>query len=287
LGWNKKGWYERQEISKVTLDWLKSNVNPTEREMELLQIIQQRKLVSRDHLEILSPSYRDVGKSRTRVINRALRRLYDGMCIDKVHEKQEMGKGNKPFIIALDRGGSILLRIPHKRRIPIRKEVVRGQERIFRSVPSFFRHVNGINQLEVDTILFCIEHGFEIIRWEHEIPREFHYDDKVVVIPDVTASIRFGDKTLNTYIEYDTGSENIRHKDRFPLILEKIVKYRKYKISRLWEDESPYFPVVLFVTEDERRIPYFNEKCEENKIRGVGVYHENYIEVLSHLARMS
>jgi hypothetical protein len=209
------------------------------------------------------------------------------MCIDKVHEKQEMGKGNKPFIIALDRGGSILLRIPHKRRIPIRKEVVRGQERIFRSVPSFFRHVNGINQLEVDTILFCIEHGFEIIRWEHEIPREFHYDDKVVVIPDVTASIRFGDKTFNTYIEYDTGSENIRHKDRFPLILEKVVKYRKYKISRLWEDESPYFPVVLFVTEDERRIPYFNEKCEENKIRGVGVYHENYIEVLSHLARMS
>jgi hypothetical protein len=46
------------------------------------------------------------------------------------------------------------------------------------------------------------------------------------------------------------------------------------------------FPILLLVTEDDRRIPYFNAKCKENGVTGFGVYHENYSVFLEHLAKM-
>jgi hypothetical protein len=280
-------WYERKEIEKVTLDWVKTNCKLTSREIELLQLVYDRKLVRRDHLEIISESYRNLGDSRTRLLNRAIKKLYQNMCLDKVHEVQEIGRGNTPCIVGLDKGGSMLLSVPHKKRISHRKSIVNGNTYITRMLPANFRHINGVNQLEVDTILFCEETENELIGWHHEKPQELHYgQEKVVVIPDVRMELKMREKPFYAFIEYDTGSENRGYKDRFPTIHEKIIKYRKFKASKLWVEEYPYFPMLLLVTEDDKRIPFFNQKCKENKLQGFGVYSESYVKFLKHLANM-
>lgn len=285
MGRFRRSWYEREEVSKVTLDWLKSNVRLTHREMELLQVVSERKLVNREHLETLVPSYRHLGNNRTRLINRSIRKLFDNMCLDKIHEKQDLGKGNSPCIVALDRGGSLLLNLSHKRRIPHHKMLVNGQAEIRRSVPLTYRHVNGINKIEVETILFCEQQGYEILEWKHEHGREFKFNsEKILMIPDVSIKLKIKNKTVNIFLEYDTGKEGIRSKKSFPVIYEKVLNYRKYKLSKLWAEDFTYFPLVFLVTEDEHRIPYFNQKCKENSVQGYGIYHENYIKFLSRLA---
>ncbi|WOF32856.1 replication-relaxation family protein (plasmid) [Bacillus subtilis] len=292
MGRAKGSWYEREEVKRITMDWVKTNCKFTSREVELLQLIHDRKLVRRDHLEIISPSYRLIKDSNVRraSICRAIKKMYKKMCLDKTHEAQEIGKGNTPSIVALDKGGSIYLNVPHKRRISHKKSIVNGKEYISRSLPANFRHINGVNQLEVDTILLSEKIEAEILEWTHEKPQEFHYgQEKVVVIPDVGMKLKFNtehSKPLYAFIEYDTGSENMRYKSSFPTILEKVVKYRKLKSSKVWEKDYDYFPIVLLVTEDDKRITYFNDKCRENGLRGFGVYHENYSSFIKHLGNL-
>lgn len=287
MGRVRGNWYERQEVEKVTLDWVKTNCKLTNRESELLQLVYNRKLVRRDHLEIISPSYRVLGDNRTRLLNRAIKKLYQKMCLDKIHEAQEIGRGNTPCIVGLDKGGSLILNVPHKRRISHKKSFVNGRLYITRTLPANFRHINGVNQLEVDTILFCEGTENELIGWHHEKPQELYYgQEKVVVIPDVRMALKMRQKPFYAFIEYDTGSENRGYKDRFPTIYEKILKYRKYKASNLWTEEYPYFPMLLLVTEDDKRISYFNQKCKENNLQGFGIYSDNYISFLKHLSNM-
>lgn len=280
-------WFERKEIEKVTLDWVKTNCKLTQREIELLRLVYDRKLVRRDHLEIISKSYRDSGDNRTRIINRAIKKLYQNMCLDKVHEAQDIGRGNTPCIVGLDKGGSILLNVPHKKRISHHKSIVNGNIYITRSLPANYRHINGVNQLEVETILFCEETNSELKGWYHEKPQELYYgQERIVVIPDIRMELKFNtepSKSFYAFIEFDTGSENRGYKNRFPIIHDKIIKYRKYKFSKLWMEEYPYFPMILFVTEDDKRIDFFNRKCKENKLQGFGIYYENYTKFLRHL----
>lgn len=279
-------WYERQETKKITLDWVKTNCKFTEREKELLQLVYDRKLVRRDHLEIISPSYRSIQDKDVRrvLICRAIKKMYQRMCLDKVHEPQEIGKGNTPSIVSIDKGGSILLGVSHKQRISHTSSLVNGVEYITRSLPANYRHINGVNQLEVETILLCEETGVDILRWDHEVSKKFYHGEEMIhVIPDVFMEINLKKKPLLAYIEYDTGAESIRYKEP-PIIRDKVIKYRKYKISKLWvEDKLPYFPIILLVTEDIKRIKFFKDKCKENGLEGYGVYSENYNKLLRYL----
>lgn len=279
-------WFERKEIEKVTLDWVKTNCKLTQREIELLRLVYDRKLVRRDHLEIISKSYRDSGNNRTRILNRAIKKLYQNMCLDKVHEAQDIGRGNTPCIVGLDKGGSILLNVPHKKRISHHKSIVNGNIYITRSLPANYRHINGVNQLEVETILFCEETNSELKGWYHEKPQELYYgQERIVVIPDIRMELKMREKPFYAFIEFDTGAENRRYKEP-PIIRDKIIKYRKYKVSKLWQKEYPNFPILLFVTEDEKRIDFFNRKCKENNVVGLGVYVDNYTKVLEKIATM-
>lgn len=275
----RNSWYERFEVKRINKDWVENNVRLTDREIELLEIINYRKLVRRDMLEVISPSYRHLGDNRTRIINRSLNKMFKNMVIDKVHEPQQFMKGNKPATVALDRAGCIYIGKPFKQRIRRDLSVINGVEYIHRYLPSNYRHINGINQLEVETILFCEDTGNELTEWVLEKPIELFYgQEEVVLIPDILMGIKPLYEPLNAfyaYIEFDTGSENIRYKEP-PIIRDKIIKYKKYMLSRLWEDEFEKFPIVIFVTEDDKRIGFFNKKCEENGLIGVGVYYKNY-----------
>jgi len=244
----KEGWWEREEVERVTLDWVKTNCKITDRELELLKIINERKLVRRDMLEIISPSYRELGKNRTRIINRSIKKLFKNMCIDKTHEKQSLGEGNTPAILSVDKAGSIILGVKHKPRIKKVKKTVNDWHYFIRQLPINYRHINGINRLEVETILTLNEIGGEIIEWVHERPYELHYgQERLTVIPDVVAKLKFNTehpKEFYAYIEFDTGSENVGYKEP-PIIRDKIIKYKKYKLSKLWEGEYPHFPIIL------------------------------------------
>ena len=277
----RKGWYDRIEVKRVTLDWVKTNVRLTDREIELLKIINYRKLVRRDMLEIISPSYRYLNiKNRTRIINKSINKMFNSMVIDKVHEPQRFKQGNTPAVVALDRAGSLILGVPFKQRIKQNRHVLNGVEYIHRQLPSNFYHINRVNQLEVDTILFCEETGNKLSKWILEKPIKLLYgQDRIVLIPDVLLELKFKNKTVFAFLEYDTGSENLRYKEP-PIIREKIIKYKKYMMSKLWEKEFPNFPLLIFVTEDLDRVDFFNKKCEENGIFGIGVYYKNYKELL-------
>jgi len=249
----------------------------------LLEIINYRKLVRRDMLEVISPSYRYLGDNRTRIINRSLNKMFKNMVIDKVHEPQQFMKGNKPAVVALDRAGALTLGVPFKQRIRHNKSVIKGVEYIHRQLPANYRHINGVNQLEVETILFCEDTGNELVKWVLEKPIELFYGgDKIVLIPDILLElklVREPSRAFYAYIEFDTGSESIRYKEP-PIIRDKVINYKKYMLSKIWEDEFPKFPMVILVTEDEKRTEFFNRKCRENGIVGLGIYYERYREFL-------
>lgn len=288
MGRVREGWYEREEIQKVTLDWIKLNCKLTDREKELLQIVYDRKLVRRDHLEIISPSFRKLGNNRTILLNRSIKKMYKKMIFDKVHEQQELGKGSNPAILALDKAGSLMLGKPHKRRIIHKRTTMKGQYYIVRSLPSNYRHINGVNQIEVDTILLSEEMKFEIAQWKHEVSSKFHYgNEEILFIPDVFCELNLNGKTLLLFIEYDTGSENHRYKTNFPIIHEKIIKYKKYRASNLWKDQYQLFPLVLFITEDEKRIEYWNSISKEAGVKSIGVFVDKYVDVLRRLVEMA
>lgn len=287
MGRNRKGWYERTQEKKVTLDWLATNCNLTPRESELLQLVHERKMVRRNHLEIISPSYRHLGDNRTQIINRAITKLFRQMIFDKVHEPQKIGEGNTPCIVALDRGGSLLLSVKHKARIIQSKSSRNGQDYITRRLPANYRHVNGVNQMEVDTILFSESTGHDILSWKIEPSTSFIWNnEKQLFIPDVLFEMQIKHKKLIVFLEYDTGKEDLRNKKDFPTIHEKLKEYRKYKLSDLWKEELAYFPLILFVTEDMERVKWITAKCKELNLKGYGVYHENYTDVLERLANM-
>jgi Replication-relaxation len=278
---NRRAWYEREEIDRITLDWVKLNCRLTTREIELLEIINERKLVRRDHLEVISPSYRELGSNRTEILNRSIRKLFRTMCLDKIHEKRDIGiGGNNPCTVALDRAGSIILGINHKRRIIHKKE----GKYIRRSLPVNYRHINGVNQLEVDTIEVTDAFDGQITAWHHEKPQKLQYGvENISVIPDVRLELKFNGKPFYAFLEYDTGSEDRRNKNNFPTIRDKLLKYKKYKSSKLWD--SPYFPLILFVSEDMSRLDYVNRVMKEFGLEGWGIYRENYRDVLERISK--
>lgn len=263
----RKKWYEREEVRRINKDWVDINCKFTERELKILELVYYRKMVRRDHLEILHDGYRNIPR-RTNVINRSIKKLFDKMCLDKVHEEQEYMKGNKPCILSVDRAGCIILDKPFNRRFEIEKRFINNKELILRKLPSYYNHVHGVNQLEIATLEFCLENNFEIIIWnlEEDNLKEFEYNkEKIILKPDIFVILNIG-KPLIYFIEYDTGSENRGYKNNFPTILDKLEKYQKYKSINLWQVEwwakkiKTNFPLLLFVTEDEKRVEYIKQK---------------------------
>ena len=272
-------WYYRNEIKRITRDWVEVNCKITAREKELLKLIYDRKLVRRDMLEVISPSYRVLGKNRTRLINRSIKKMYLNMCLDKVHEPQEFMKGNLPATLAVDKAGSIILDKAYKPRLKKIEKKIRGEKYLFRQLPSNYKHINGVNQLEVETILFCEENKMELTEWTLEKAIEVYYGrDRVNLIPDVLMKLEALYEPVNAfyaYIEFDTSSENIRYKEP-PIIKDKVIKYKKYKLSKIWEKDFNQFPVVLLVTTEERRAEFFNKICRENGLVGLCIFYKNY-----------
>jgi Replication-relaxation len=284
----RKGWYERQEVNRLSHDWVKMNCkNITKREKELLKIVHERKLVRRDHLEIIHPSYRKAGKNKTSILNRSIKKLFEKMCLDKVHEEPEFMTGNNPAIIAIDRAGAMILDVPFKRRIKQAHRFIGTDKYVFRELPSNYPHIHGVNKIETITIQLAEKMNFTIVRWdlEHKNAKLVQFNEKFTIIPDIFTIFRLNfkqNKPFLAFIEYDTGSEDNRYKDKFPTLRDKMEKYQKYKLSGAWKNEwwskkiKTGFPLLLFVTEDEKRVDYLNKKGKEIGLRVLAMHIEDY-----------
>lgn len=286
MGRSKKSWYARNEKNRITKEYVDNYCKITDRELRLLKIIHERKMVRRDLLEIISSDYRDLGSNRTRILNRSLDKLFQNLCIDKIHEKQDFKKGNKPMIVALDKAGSILLDVKHKSRIKRTKTIVNGELIYIREIPNSFAHSHGINLIECQSILYCDKNNITITEWSIEKPIRFIYGmSEVFLIPDVRFCLKSNTddfKDIYGYIEYDTGSENIRHK-KPKIIIEKIDKYSKVFNSGYWKSFTDKLPILIFVTEDKKRIKFFNDLCKEKGVFGIGTYSKNYPQVFDRI----
>lgn len=291
----KKGWYEREEVPSINHDWVQLHCkNITNREMDLLRIVNERKLVRRDHLEIIHEEYRKAGDTRTSILNRSISKLFQKLCLDKVHEEAEYRSGNLPAVVALDRAGALILGLDKKFKRRIKHDelrIINTKKHIFRELPSNYPHIHGVNQLEVDTILLCEELGIDIVRWdlEEKNTRLFMYNERYILIPDVFLLLRVNNKPFIAYIEYDTGKEDFRYKDKYPTLREKLEKYQKYKLSRTWKNEkwaeiSP-FPLLIFVAEDKKRIPYVNDKGKLLGLKVLAIHSSEFQDNLKTLLK--
>lgn len=283
---SKKRWYEREEIVKINHDWVRLNCkNITNREKELLRIVNERKLVRRDHLEIIHEGYRNAGSMRTNILNRSIKKLFEKMCLDKVHEEPEFMKGNLPAVLALDRAGAIIIGEKFRKRIKHTPKLVNNKKYFIRELPNNYPHIHGVNSLECETILLSEELGFNIIMWnlEQDNAKNVMYNEEFRIIPDVLMLLRIGNKPFLSYIEYDTGMEDNRHKDKFPTIREKLERYRMFKLSSAWKDEKWSklgFPLLLFVTEDMGRIAFVNDKARLLGLKTIVMHTSEYRDKL-------
>lgn len=206
------------------------------------------------------------------------------MCIDKVHEESKFMAGNSPAIVSIDRAGAFILDVSFHRRIQQEKKMINGELYIFRSVPTTFLHQHGINRLEVETIELCEELGYELKWWRLDKDNiyKFKYIEEYTLIPDILLGIYFNGKSFLAYIEYDTGYENYRSRNSFPVILDKLKKYQAYKASMAWISEGWYgklattFPILLFVTEDSHRIEFVNTTSLKLGLKVVAMLTEDY-----------
>lgn len=280
-------WYERNEVKRVNMDWVKTNCKLTARELELLPLIYERRLVRRDHLEIISPSYRGLGDNRTVILNRSLTKMFQQMVIDKVHEKQEIKKGNFPAIVSLDKAGSLIIGEEHKKRIIYDVSEHAGIEYINRRLPINYYHIQCVNQLEVDTILFCEKYNFNILFWSLEKPKSFMLNgEEIMLIPDVLTIINVKGKNIALFIEYDTGSESLRMK-KPKVLADKFQRYKDYLKSEVWLKDrwqkhfnNPIFPLIVFISEKQQRVKYVKTLSSELELKIVPAYHTDYTKVL-------
>ena len=247
-------------------------------------------MVRRDHLEFLHEGYRDIPR-RTNVLNRSIKKLFEKMCLDKAHEESEYLKGNKPCILSVDRAGCILLDKPYRKRFETEKRFLKGKEYVFRKIPSHYNHIHGVNKLEIETLEFCVDNNFKKVIWqlEEDNIKSFEFNkEKIIVKPDVFVILNVG-KPLVYFIEYDTGSENRGYVNSFPTILEKLEKYQRYKMIGDWQNEwwakkiNTNFPLILFVTEDNKRIDYIIQKGKAMGLKVDCILSNEYKEKIKNL----
>jgi hypothetical protein len=253
--------------------------------MKILKEVNYRKLVSREHLEYIIEEYRNL-KSSTRVLNKSLSKLYLKHCLDKCHEEMEYGTGNAPAIYSLDRAGAILLDVPFKPRF-VKRENVKNHN-LFTVLPSNWKHIQKVNELEIITLKKCFEVGAELIRWDlEEVNRVVIPTNKgnVTLISDVITLINNKNKPMLYFVEFDTGNEDFRYATQFPTLKEKIEKYHTYKISGLWKDKwfaRIGFPTIVFVTLDRKRIKYLQSLFSKLQLSAYVLEFEQYEKWLSH-----
>ncbi len=267
--------YERPEIKQITKQWVRENCkNITDRDLGLLNLIANRRIVRRDQIQTLYPVFPSAD-----FLNKRLKILYNKHVIDRIYPPVGVNKGSAKQHICLDRAGAILLGM-EKYNKPIHIDQ-NGQK----ALPLGWEHRIAINEYECRTKKICGKLGAKAVLIHTEKP--YIYND-TRVIPDLTCVINHNNKGYVFFIEVDLGTEDL------PYIKKKIDSYTDYYLSKTWLKEkwarifkNPKFPRVLFMTEDGRvkRQNTLQEYTKESSIRFVIDFHENFESIVESIIR--
>lgn len=264
--------YERPEVKQITKQWVRENCkNITERDRGLLKLLHEnkRKLLRRDQIEILYPTFASTDR-----LNKRIRTLFHMHIIDKVYPPVGIGEGTSKQHICLDRAGAILLGL-EKYNKPITTDLAGN-----RSLPLGWEHKVMLNDYECAIVSSMRNLGGKILLYEVE---EIHPFNDTKLIPDILCVLSCGGKGYIFFIEVDMGTEDI------PYVKAKLESYKDYYISRAWVNKpwakmfkTPTFPRVLFITENNRskRVESLREYAAESSIRFVFGYHAEFTDIL-------
>jgi hypothetical protein len=267
--------YERPEVKQITKQWVKENCyNITDRDMGLLRLLADRRLLRRDQIERL---YREFPS--TDYLNKRLNILYRKHVIDKIYPPVGLGKGSSKQHICLDRAGVILLGIEkYNKPIKVDKD---GN----RSLPLGWEHIVMLNEYECRIREFFNGVQDEVLMYNVEEP--LYYND-TKIIPDIFCLIKHNGKGYLFFIEVDLGTEDI------PYVKKKIDSYVDYYTSRAWLQQKwsrvfkiPTFPRVLIFTENNRpkRVNTLREYTKEMSVRFHIDEHDNLFKVLNNITK--
>lgn len=281
--------WEREEVTQISASWVDENCRHrvTDRDLELGRLLVKRRLLRRDQVEILHPGFRGLSQSAA-VVNRRLRILFDCHFIDRAFPRVMPGAGSSQAVISIDRAGAHLLDEPFKRVIKHQKDRLGNIERI---LPADYKHTLGVNDFECSLVLGSERHGCELLRWrvEHQNLRRFNYNGDQQLRPDGFGIVRLANgKGRAFFVEYDTGSEDIRSRRRFKKLEAKFKAYAAFKSSGAWTQEDwaqslKKFPALVFLTEDKKRVEPLREIMKTLGIRGVVEHFSNRDRVLDAL----
>ena len=258
--------YERPEVKQVTKQWVRENCkNLTERDLGLLKIVQEHKIIRRDQLQTLYPHF-----PSTDFLNKRLKMMYQKHLIDRIYPSVGLGKGSPKQHICLDRAGAILLELD-KFNKPIQLDSQGA-----RSLPLGWEHRIMLNEYKCSMVEVCKSIGAQLkLCW---IERPYLYND-TKLIPDMTCLILYNNRAHLFFVEVDLGTEDTLY------IKKKIDSYKDYNMSRRWHKEkwsqifkTPTFPKILFFTENGRmkRKLTLENYTSDSSINFLYGFHENF-----------
>lgn len=256
--------YDRPEVKQISKQWVRENCkNITERDMGLLRLLRDRRILRRDQIEQLYPEFASTDR-----LNKRLKLLYKLHVIDKIYPPVGLYQGSSQQHICLDRAGIILLDID-KYNKPISTDPSGGKH-----LPLGWEHRVLINQYECNIRRIVSSLGGEVIEYITE--ESWKYGDGKI-IPDIFCLIKCNGKGFPLILEVDLGTEDI------PYVKGKIDNYHKYYMSKEWTKlgwcskfKNPKFPRVLFLTEGRgKRVSTLKEYTKDSILRfSIGTHSE-------------
>ncbi len=232
----------------------------TERDIEILKIINDRRIVSRDHLIYLS----GLGcRSQSRnILNKRLRVMKELDLVEKTQPYCPPGQGSYQQLISLGKQGAKYLGIKWK---PYFKKIQNDKQQPVLEPPINYMHQLHLVDIEIIIRQKCDESKFRILHMK------FEEDNKISgLVPDMFVVISKGNSGRPIYLEMDRGTESYEY------IRGKLEKYKNVMLLGEWVNQDwckifpePPFPYIFFVTTGtENRIIQINKMIKEVGMNG-------------------
>lgn len=266
--------YERPEVKTITRQWVHDNCQyVTDRDMGLLRVLAQNKLMKREHIQKLYPMFPSTDR-----LDKRLTDLYRLHVIDRVYPPKGLNKGTNQQHVCLDRAGVILLDLKRYNK-PIKD--IDG----IKTLPLGWRHMVSLTEYRCGIQEVCNEIRGKVLVYEVEQPHKF---GQKTLKPDIFCLISIGGKGKLLFIEVDLGTEDVEY------VKAKLDSYRDYYMSKAWVSlewakifKTPIFPRVLLLTENNRpkREKTLHDHVKESMLKYHIGSHETFKSILGDILK--
>ncbi|MBD1373842.1 hypothetical protein IC620_15970 [Hazenella sp. IB182357] len=276
--------FKRKRIpaGELTLDWARSNVELTERKLNILKALYAKHLLRIDQLEYFLPNFGHQKQSQL-LLRRDINKLHEVHFLDKATKKPMYlwnGDRKRTEVIAMGQIGTQFVGWKyHYKRIKYQDGGT--------ILPRTAHHILRIHDMEIQTREFLKKMNVEVVAWEHECgnlivkhPNELNPDAFFAMLDHTTG------KSYTAFAEYDTGKDDFKCAKKFPNLTKKFERYREVKNWGAWyqKDLSTQsenkFPHLFFVTEDQKRFPVVPEIISSYGLDHTTCMQQDYVQEL-------